>query len=195
MPFLPQRCFSPTLKQWHVTWYSPWKHSRPGIVLAIKLKRRQGIFLKIIKNFPKKVRNKAKNRIFSEISSANLTCCETYLKEFTRTFRAMFYLSTFLQWFASYRWKIDEKDDKSAFAVPKGPFRVNSREVVKVPSPFFLKFYSNCHYPMWWTSAKFKWKLSRNGMIIKLFSWEGVARGHKFLIFGHVWSLITAKLH
>jgi len=23
LPFLPQRCFSPTLKQWHVTWYSP----------------------------------------------------------------------------------------------------------------------------------------------------------------------------
>jgi len=45
-----------------------------------------------------------------------------------------------------------------------GPFRVNSQEVVRSPSPIFLKFYSNCHYPIWWTSAKFEWNLSRNGM-------------------------------
>ena len=32
----------------------------------------------------------------------------------------MFYLSTYLQWFASYRWKAVKQDDKSAFAVPKG---------------------------------------------------------------------------
>ena len=55
----------------------------------------------------------------------------------------MFYLSTYLQWFASCRWKNDEQDDKSAFAVPKGPFHVNSQEVVKAPAPIFLKFYSN----------------------------------------------------
>jgi len=30
-----------------------------------------------------------------------------------------------------------------------GPFRVNSQEVVKAPSPIFLKFYSNYHYPNW----------------------------------------------
>jgi len=52
-----------------------------------------------------------------------------------------------------------------------GPFHVNSQEVVRSPSPIFLKFYSNCHYPIWWTSAKFEWNLSRNSMIIKLFSW------------------------
>jgi len=45
-----------------------------------------------------------------------------------------------------------------------GPFRVNSQEVVRAPSPIFLKFYSNCHYLIWWTSAKFEWNLSRNGM-------------------------------
>jgi len=45
-----------------------------------------------------------------------------------------------------------------------GPFRVNSQEVVKAPSTIFLKFYSNCHYPIRWTSAKFEWNLSRNGM-------------------------------
>jgi len=39
----------------------------------------------------------------------------------------MFYLSTYLQWFASYRWKAVKQDDKTAFAVPKGPFRVNSQ--------------------------------------------------------------------
>ena len=75
LPFLLQCCFSPTLKQWHVTWYSPWKHLRPGIVIAKKLKWRREIFLYIIKNVPKKARNKAKNRIFSEISSADITCC------------------------------------------------------------------------------------------------------------------------
>jgi len=43
-----------------------------------------------------------------------------------------------------------------------GPFRVDSQEVVSAPSfpeilfklSLFLKFYSNCHYPIWWTSAK-----------------------------------------
>ena len=53
-----------------------------------------------------------------------------------------------------------------------GPFRVSCQEVVKAPSPIFLKFYSNCHYPIWSTSAKFEWNLSRNGMIITLFSWR-----------------------
>jgi len=88
----------------------------------------------------------------------------------------MFYLSTYLQWFANYRWKTAEQDDKSAFTVPKGPFRVNSQDMVKAPSPIFLKFYSNCHYPIWWTSAKFEWNLSINGMIIKLCSW-GCSQG------------------
>ena len=58
-----------------------------------------------------------------------------------------------------------------------GPFRVNSQEVVKSPSLIFLKFYSNCHYPIWWTSVKFEWNLSRNDMIIKLFSWRCFSRG------------------
>jgi len=49
-----------------------------------------------------------------------------------------------------------------------GPFHVNSQEGVKAPYPIFLKFYSNCHYPIRWTYAKFEWNLSRNGMIIKL---------------------------
>jgi len=40
-----------------------------------------------------------------------------------------------------------------------------------------LQFYSNCHYPIWWTSGKFEWNLSRNGIIIKLFSWGGVSQG------------------
>ena len=65
-----------------------------------------------------------------------------------------------------------------------GSFRVNSQEVVKAPSPIFLKFNSNCHYPIWWTSAKFEWNLSRNGVIIKLFSWGGVA-GETQII--HIW--------
>jgi len=65
-----------------------------------------------------------------------------------------------------------------------GPFRVNSQEVVKAPSPIFLKFYSNCHYPIWWTSAKFERNLSRNGMIIKLFSWGVVAGGMEII---HIW--------
>ena len=58
-----------------------------------------------------------------------------------------------------------------SFKTGLGPFRVNSQELVRAPSPVFLKFYSNCHYPIWWTSAKFEWNLSRNGMNIKLFSW------------------------
>jgi len=41
----------------------------------------------------------------------------------------------------------------------------------QVTSPILLKFYSNCHCPIWWTSAKFEWNLSRNGMIIKIFTW------------------------
>jgi len=65
-----------------------------------------------------------------------------------------------------------------------GPFSVNSHEVVKAPSPIFLKFHSNCHCPMWWTSAKFEWNQSRNGMIIKLFSWGGISR--ELQIF-HIW--------
>ena len=65
-----------------------------------------------------------------------------------------------------------------------GPFRVNSQEVVKAPSPIFLKFYSTCHYPMWWASAKFEWNLSRNGMVIKLFSWGAVGRGVQIV---HIW--------
>jgi len=61
------------------------------------------IFLKIIKNFPKKTKNKAKQWIFSEISNANIPFCWTRLKDLTNTFLAMFYLSTYLQWFVSYR--------------------------------------------------------------------------------------------
>ena len=75
-------------------------------------------------------------------------------------------------------------NDKSAFTIPTGPFCVNSQDVVKAPSPIFLKFYSNCHYPIWWTSEKFEWNLSRNGTILKLFSWGGVASGEQIL---HVW--------
>jgi len=67
-----------------------------------------------------------------------------------------------------------------------GPFRVNSQDVVRPPFPIFLKFYSNCHYPIWWTSAKYEWNLSRNGMIIKRFSWGCLARGCKLFMFGHV---------
>jgi len=85
-------------------------------------------------------------------------------------------------------------------AIPRwifvGPFHVNSQQVVRSPSPIFLKFYSNCHYPIWWTSAKFEWNLWRNGMSIKLFSWGCLAGGGlKLFIFGHVQSPITAKLH
>jgi len=47
----------------------------------------------------------------------------------------------------SLQWPRNSKSD--------GPFHVNSQEVVRAPSPIFLKFYSNCHYPIWWTSAKF----------------------------------------
>ena len=65
-----------------------------------------------------------------------------------------------------------------------GPFHVNSQEVVNAPSPIFLKFNSNCHYPIWWTSAKFEWNLSRNGIIIKLFSWGGVAVETQII---HIW--------
>jgi len=65
-----------------------------------------------------------------------------------------------------------------------GPFRVNSQEVVRSPSPIFLKFYSNCHYLIWWTSAKFEWNLSRNSMIIKLFSWGCLARREQIV---HIW--------
>jgi len=71
-----------------------------------------------------------------------------------------------------------------SFKTLLGPFRVNSQEVVKAPSPIFLKFYSNSHYSIWWTSAKFEWNLSRNGMIIKLFRWGGVA-GETQII--HIW--------
>jgi len=45
---------------------------------------------------------------------------------------------------------------EGVFITVKGPFRVNSQEVVRAPSPIFLKIYSNCHYPTWWTSAKFE---------------------------------------
>jgi len=51
-----------------------------------------------------------------------------------------------------------------SFKTLLGPFRVNSQEVVKVPSPIYLEFYSNGHYPIWWTSPKFERNLSRNGM-------------------------------
>jgi len=51
--------------------------------------------------------------------------------------------------------------------------------VVKAPSPIFLKFYSNCHYPTWWTSAKLERNLSRNGMIIKI-----LAGGMQII---HIW--------
>jgi len=71
-----------------------------------------------------------------------------------------------------------------SFKTLLGPFLVNSQEVVRSPSPIFLKFYSNCHYPIWWTSAKFERNLSRNGMNIKLFSWGGVAGGKQII---HIW--------
>jgi len=74
-----------------------------------------------------------------------------------------------------------------SFKTGLGPFRVNSQELVRAPSPVFLKFYSNCHYPIWWTSAKFEWNLSRNGMNIKLFSWWGVAGGTQII---HNWQCI-----
>jgi len=61
-----------------------------------------------------------------------------------------------------------------SFKTLLGPFRLNSQEVVRAPSPIFLKFYSNCHYPVWWTSAIFERYLWRNGMNIKLFSWGDV---------------------
>jgi len=35
-------------------------------------------------------------------------------------------------------------------------FRVDSQEVVRAPFQIFLKFYSNCHCPIWWTYAKFE---------------------------------------
>jgi len=37
----------------------------------------------------------------------------------------------------------------------------------QVTSLIFLKFYLNCLYPIWWTSANFEWNMSRNGMTIK----------------------------
>ena len=52
------------------------------------------------------------------------------------------------------------------------------------PLQFSWNFYSNCHYPIWWTSANFEWNLSRNGMIIKLFSWGHLARGEQIV---HIW--------
>jgi len=65
-----------------------------------------------------------------------------------------------------------------------GPFHVNSQEVVRSPSPILLKFYSNYHCPIWWTSAKIEWNLSRNGMIIKLFTWGCLAWGAQIV---HIW--------
>jgi len=56
--------------------------------------------------------------------------------------------------------------------------------VVKAPSPIFLKFYSNCHYPIRRRSANFEWNLSRNGMIVKLCSEGGIARGAQII---HIW--------
>ena len=35
-----------------------------------------------------------------------------------------------------------------SFKTLLGPFCVNSRQVVRAPSEFFLKFYSNCHHPI-----------------------------------------------
>jgi len=82
-------------------------------------------------------------------------------------------LQIIVDWFQSNN--KTKKSSKKLHAA--GPFRVNSQEVARSPFPSFLKFYSNCHYPIWWTSAKFEWNLSRNGMIIKLFSWGCLARG------------------
>jgi len=75
LPLLPQRCFSPTLKQWHVTWYSPWKHSRSGIVLAKKAKTAAINFFENHQELSQKGKKQSKKRIFSEISSANIICC------------------------------------------------------------------------------------------------------------------------
>jgi len=60
--------------------------------------------------------------------------------------------------------------------------------VVRLPSLIFLKFYSNCHCPIWWTSVKFEWNLSRNGMIIKLFSWGCLAGGAQIV---HIWPCLN----
>jgi len=77
-------------------------------------------------------------------------------------------------------WKISEM--QCVFSL--GPFRVNSQEVVRSPSPIFLKFYSNYHCPIWGKSAKFERNLSRNGMIIKVFSWGCLAGGEQIV---HIW--------
>jgi len=66
-----------------------------------------------------------------------------------------------------------------------GPFRVNSHEVVKALSPIFLKVYSNCHYPIWWTSAKFKRNLSRNDY--KAFYLGDMVRGAQIV---HIWTCL-----
>ena len=64
---------------------------------------------------PKWAKNQ-NNAIFSKHSNANIHFCYTHWKQFAKTFLAMFYLSTNLQWCARYRRKIDI----AAFAVPGG---------------------------------------------------------------------------
>ena len=115
----------------------------------------------------------------------NLPFCEmfflSYLYPTNRFNVAQFHaqISTRLKkqrhWFNVHRLK--------SFKTLLGPFRVNFQEVVRAPSPIFLKFYSNCHYPIWWTSEKFEKNMSRNCMIIKLFSW-GLAGGTQII---HMW--------
>jgi len=123
---LPQvRFFSPTPKQWEVTFSFWWL----GMALARnlsqksaskKLRRtRKKFFLKMIKNSPKRAKNQ-KMSVVLKVSNANMPLCWIHLKHLAKTFLTMFYLSTYLQWFASYRRKTVEQDDVSASAIPKG---------------------------------------------------------------------------
>jgi len=56
--------------------------------------------------------------------------------------------------------------------------------ILKKWSGYALNFSSNCHNPLCWTSAIFERNLSRNGMIIKLFSWGGVVARTQII---HIW--------
>jgi len=66
----------------------------------------------------------------------------------------MFYLSTYLQWFESYRWKTAEQDNKSAFTVPKGPFRVNSQEDQKFTYDWGAKATKVPHFSSYFISCQ-----------------------------------------
>jgi len=74
LPFLMQQCVSPTLKQWQVTWYSPWKHSRPDMVCK-KAKTLVWIFFwKSSRTFPKRQETKQKVDFLR-----NFKCKHTFL--------------------------------------------------------------------------------------------------------------------